>query len=270
MPDSQQPTEFDVVLGGQFPPPMSGAAVLGGMEGVIQRLASPLSAEQYAALQQLNQKCRKSGLDLLKQALVDETEYLQRLAYTILRQQPQPEVQEFLLQNMPYHLFEPVVTIVGSYTAQGCFFRDKFAFMPNSQQLLTVLKDNSVKLWDLRSGELVQILEGFEDRFCSSRAIVASPDGQSCYIGYSDGKIRQRDLRTGDIIRTLKGRSTCVNSLAISKNGSTLVVGSQQDSPEIDVWDLQSGQSYALKGSACHITYVDVSGDGRYAISYYI
>ncbi|OUL22729.1 hypothetical protein BV378_22655 [Nostoc sp. RF31YmG] len=52
MLDSQQPTEFDVVLGGQFPSPMS-AAVLGGMEGIIQRLASPLSANQHAVLPQL-------------------------------------------------------------------------------------------------------------------------------------------------------------------------------------------------------------------------
>ncbi|BAY22250.1 serine/threonine protein kinase with WD-40 repeats [Calothrix sp. NIES-2100] len=267
MPDSQQPTEFDVVLGGQSPSPMSGAAVLGGIEGVIQRLASPLSAEQYAALQQFNQKCRKSGLDLLKQALVDETEYLQRLAYMILRQQPQPEVQEFLLQNMPYHLFEPLVKVEGSYSAHGGLYEAEFAFMPNSQQLLVALFDNSVKIWDLRSGELVQTLTGFEDGLRFSTAIAASPDGQSCYVGYSDGNIRQRKLTTGEIIRTLKGRSTHVKSLAISKNGSTLVVGSKKNSPEIEVWDLQSGQSYAFEGSAWY-SHVDISADGRYAISY--
>ncbi|BAY07595.1 serine/threonine protein kinase with WD-40 repeats [Calothrix sp. NIES-2098] len=264
MPDSQQPTEFDAVLGGHSPLPMS-AAVLGGIEGVIQRLASPLSTEQYTALQQFMQKCRKSGLELIKQALVDETEYLQRLAYMILRQQPQPEVQEFLLQNMPYHLFEPLVKVEGSYSAHGGLYEAEFAFMPNSQQLLTALFDNSVKIWDLRSGELVKTLTGFEDRF--STAIVASPDGKSCYVGYSDGKIRQRDLQTGEIIRTLKGRSTYVESLAISKNGATLVVGSKKNSPEIETWNLQSGQSYAFDGSAWY-SHVDVSADGRYAISY--
>lgn len=37
MPDPNQPRENDAVLGGQYPPPASGV-ILGGLEGVKQRL----------------------------------------------------------------------------------------------------------------------------------------------------------------------------------------------------------------------------------------
>lgn len=39
--NQNEPREFDIVLGGEKPPPSQGA-VLGGIEGVKQRLTSPV------------------------------------------------------------------------------------------------------------------------------------------------------------------------------------------------------------------------------------
>ncbi len=47
--NQNQPREFDAVRGGEAPPPIQGA-VLGGIKGVIQRLASTVFEVRVAAL----------------------------------------------------------------------------------------------------------------------------------------------------------------------------------------------------------------------------
>ena len=50
MPDDpKQPTEYDAVLGGTAPPPVSGV-VLGGLEGVKRRWKSAVVEQRMAAL----------------------------------------------------------------------------------------------------------------------------------------------------------------------------------------------------------------------------
>ncbi|TAF54980.1 MAG: hypothetical protein EAZ60_14785 [Oscillatoriales cyanobacterium] len=46
---ANEPTKYDAILGGQNPPPIN-AAVLGGIAGIKQRLASPLAEARLAAL----------------------------------------------------------------------------------------------------------------------------------------------------------------------------------------------------------------------------
>ena len=67
--NQNQPREFDVVLGGNNAPPITGA-VLGGIEGVKRRLESENEEARIAALRDaLNYE--DEGLDLVIQALKD-------------------------------------------------------------------------------------------------------------------------------------------------------------------------------------------------------
>ena len=70
MPENpNQPREYDAVLGGEAPPPLSGA-VLGGVEGLRQRFKTGNPAQKIEILANaLNYQ--DAGLKLLIQALND-------------------------------------------------------------------------------------------------------------------------------------------------------------------------------------------------------
>jgi hypothetical protein len=91
--DSKHPKKRDVVLGGQAAMPKAGV-VLGGLEGVQRRIFDRNCDIEYriAALQEaLNYGQR--GLDLLIRALKDKSEHIQRSAYELLRDRPEPRVK---------------------------------------------------------------------------------------------------------------------------------------------------------------------------------
>lgn len=74
-----QPQEDDAVLGGQTPIPM-GSAVLGGIAGVKRRLESAIEEQRIVALSEAL-KYGEAGLDLVIQALKDESKQVEKAAY---------------------------------------------------------------------------------------------------------------------------------------------------------------------------------------------
>ena len=89
-----QPRNYDAVLGSQVPVPVSGV-VLGGLEGVKRRMCSEVVDQRVAALKDAL-KYNHSGLDLVIQALKDESDLVQRVAYLLLRERIDPEVRQAL------------------------------------------------------------------------------------------------------------------------------------------------------------------------------
>lgn len=91
-----------------------------------------------------------------------------------------------------------------------------------------------VRLWDLRTGNLMRELNGHSDRVESlcmvSEGVLAS--------GSEDDKVILWDLRTGDVIRTLTGHSGCVTSLCMVSEG---VLASASRDRTVRLWDLRTG-----------------------------
>ena len=108
MPENaNQPREYDAVLGGQNPPIY--AAVLGGIEGVKKRLASSILEVRINALSEaLNYGGQ--GLDLVLEALQDESIEVQFTAYSLLKDRQEPRVKQQLDNFLPLFEFE-VVTV---------------------------------------------------------------------------------------------------------------------------------------------------------------
>ncbi|OYD86570.1 Sulphatase-modifying factor protein, partial [Nostoc sp. 'Peltigera membranacea cyanobiont' 213] len=83
MPENpNQPREYDAVLGGQAPPPVSGV-VLGGIEGVKRRLLSNNLETKMAALTEAI-NYGDAGLELVIQSLQNESVQLKAVAYKLL------------------------------------------------------------------------------------------------------------------------------------------------------------------------------------------
>ncbi len=106
-----QPQAHDAVLGGQTPAPI-GAAVLGGMAGVQQRIASQAIAARIAALREA-QNYGEHGLNLIIQSLNDPVRQVQHTALSLLWRRPELHIQQVLAQYSPYQLFDIVDTLQG-------------------------------------------------------------------------------------------------------------------------------------------------------------
>ena len=108
MPENpKQPREYDAVLGGQNPPIY--AAVLGGIQGIKKRLASPILEVRIAALANAF-NYGEQGLDLVLQALEDESNQIKFAAYSLLKDREEAKVKQRLDKFFGIFEFE-VVTV---------------------------------------------------------------------------------------------------------------------------------------------------------------
>lgn len=115
MSDNQQPREYDVVLGGQSQS-LERAAVLGGIEGVKFRFSNANIQVRVAILKQaLNYG--EQGLDLVLQALNDDSWQVQDAAYSLLATLTETRVKQALQQPNEQGLkLQPIeVVTVNSY-----------------------------------------------------------------------------------------------------------------------------------------------------------
>ena len=62
--------------------------------------------------------------------------------------------------------------------------------------------DNTVKLWDVASGECLQTLEG-HSHWVSS--VSFSPDGKKLASGSGDNTVKLWDVQSGQCLQTLEG-----------------------------------------------------------------
>ncbi|MEM9925841.1 MAG: hypothetical protein AAF915_19170 [Cyanobacteria bacterium P01_D01_bin.50] len=95
-----QPREFDVVLGGENPAPVTGV-VLGGIEGVKRRLESDDEEVRIAALwNALNYG--ETGLDLIIQALKDSSQEIKSYVELLLKERGGEKGKQALLDYNPW------------------------------------------------------------------------------------------------------------------------------------------------------------------------
>ncbi|AFY57543.1 hypothetical protein Riv7116_5146 [Rivularia sp. PCC 7116] len=101
--NQNQPREFDVVLGGNNAPPVTGA-VLGGIEGVKRRLESEIVDVRIKALSDaLNYQ--EAGLNLVIEALEDDSLQVKGFASRLLKKFGGEKGKQALLEFDPYLYF---------------------------------------------------------------------------------------------------------------------------------------------------------------------
>ncbi len=104
--NQNQPREFDVVLGGKNPAPVTGV-VLGGIEGVKRRLQSEDDDVRIAALRDaLNYG--EAGLDLVIEALEDDSLQVKGFASRLLKEFGGEKGKQGLLKFDPYLYFTKI------------------------------------------------------------------------------------------------------------------------------------------------------------------
>ena len=115
----------------------------------------------------------------------------------------------------------------GQYILSGAdiFFGDIFLGIGS--------KDNTIKVWDSRTGALLHTLQGHSE---SVRSVSYSPDGKYILSGSGDKTIKVWDSRRGALLHAIKGHSERVWSVCYSPDGKYIVSGSEDKT--IKVWDI--------------------------------
>jgi len=119
---------------------------------------------------------------------------------------------------------------------------------------------SSVRVWDLRSGEMLDLGECGEQ----SPSIAFSPGGKSlaCASAESTGVLRVWNLQTGQM-RVLKDRAGS-SSISFSPDGKSIAAAdAARMNPAIRMWDLETGMARTIGSSRRQITSVAFSADGK-------
>ena len=105
------------------------------------------------------------------------------------------------------------------------------AFSPNSEILASGSKDNTIKLWQPSTGNLICTLTGHSN---SVYAIAFSPNSEILASGSEDNTINLWQTSTGNLSATLTEHLDSVNSLAFSPDGRILASASKDNT--IKLW----------------------------------
>ncbi|NJN92270.1 MAG: hypothetical protein HC878_19165, partial [Leptolyngbyaceae cyanobacterium SL_5_14] len=244
---STQPQDYDVVLGGQNPPPVNGA-VLGGLAGLQRRLSSVLVEERMGAIAQLSQH-GQTGLDLLIQALQDPSIQVQKAAYTLLCQRQEAAVKSTLRHYDTYPLFECLHTLTGH--AGGI---TAVAVSLDGQIAVSSSRDATLRVWDLQAME--EVMRVVEPSFVY--AIALTPDSRTFVIKTREQTFKAWDMRTEQQIDADDLPTRSISSVTVSpdryRTAKHLISGSQNT---VKIWNLKAGREVCiLRGHTSLVTAV--------------
>ena len=96
--------------------------------------------------------------------------------------------------------------LVGTLQGHSCIV-NSVSFSPDGTKVASGSNDNTVKLWDVTSGECLQTLEGHSHYV---NGVSFSPDGTKVASGSWDKAVKLWDVTSGQCLQTLEGHSDCV------------------------------------------------------------
>ncbi|MEB3356824.1 MAG: caspase family protein [Synechococcales bacterium] len=142
---------------------------------------------------------------------------------------------------------------------QGSVLIYELAFSADGQRLLGVGDDFRIRLWDVPSGQLLQVLAGPHHKI---DAAAFSPDGQMVATASADATVRLWEVATGQNVLTLP-HLEAVLSLDFDPSGTLLAAGSLDGTTQI--WHLPSGTTQTrLSGHQDAVLDVAFSPDGQW------
>jgi hypothetical protein len=146
---------------------------------------------------------------------------------------------------------------------------DAVAISQDRKTVISGSYDNTIKLWDLSTGEEIYTLLGHKSTVYS---VAMSPDRKTVISGSDDGTIKLWNSATGELICSLKdspyqrNTATKVQSVAMTQDGKKIV--SAGDDLQIKIWQLDNGQLlHSLTGHSNKVEVVAIAPDNQTIVS---
>ncbi len=133
------------------------------------------------------------------------------------------------------------------------------AISPDASLLASGSFDKTIRIWDLKTGELIRTLTGHA---ASVVSLDISPDGQTLVSGSFDRTLKLWHIGSGDLIHTFTGHLDSVRAVIFSPDGAQLASGSFDAT--VRLWDLDSWQGLEiLQGHDGSVRAVAFSPNGQ-------
>jgi WD40 repeat protein len=120
------------------------------------------------------------------------------------------------------------------------------AWNHDGSQMLSGSEDNTIKIWDGMTGELLHTLDGHSGKLVS---ISWNHDSSRIASGSSDGTITIWDAVTCTLLMTLKCDPSQINSLSWNHDSSQLA--SASDNGKLRIWDAITGELFLKLSGHC-------------------
>lgn len=120
------------------------------------------------------------------------------------------------------------------------------AFDAKSQTLATGSHDQSIKLWDVQTGELIKTIETGSRVY----SLIFSQDYDLLASSGDSLEIQLWDVRTGECQQTLKGHKSWIGAVVFGRNNNGEVLASGSNDGEIRLWEIETGTCFqVIQGS---------------------
>jgi WD40 repeat protein/tRNA A-37 threonylcarbamoyl transferase component Bud32 len=146
----------------------------------------------------------------------------------------------------------------------GGLERYGLAYSPNGQLVAVTMHDQTVILWNVETGEKVQVFRGHTS---TVKNVAFSPDGRLVASGAGDlsrsdrGEVKVWESATGREVFHLRSHTDPIFGVAFSPDGQRLVSASQDQT--VKIWDVETGQEVlTLRAHADTVRAVAFSPDG--------
>jgi WD40 repeat protein len=145
------------------------------------------------------------------------------------------------------------------------------AFSPDGQHLITGSEDQTIRLWDIATGECLRVLSGHDCPVLTIAYLTGKKMGKKSLpdliaSGSDDQTIRLWNAFTGECLQVLVGHTGRVQTVAFSPDGAWLASGSTDLT--IKLWDLPTGTYYkTLEGHGKGLESISFSPDGQMLVS---
>ncbi|MER3435152.1 MAG: hypothetical protein C4288_17485 [Leptolyngbya sp. ERB_1_1] len=250
---TDSPNEFDAVLGNSARP-MMGSVVLGGIEGIRQRLKSDRVDQRIAALREVQHS--PAGLDLIVQALNDPAIAVQKAAYSLL--QPYPELRQHYSH---YRLFECLASLKGHNTGiTAIAIATQHLRYFDRTVVISASRDGLIQVWDVDAEDVIFSIHAYT--FVYTISIDTETDIFT--IQGAKRQVRSWSLKNGQEIDPTEIKSRQIASVA--RNDDRYLISGSQNT--IKIWNLQAGREVCLlQGHTSLVTTVAISEDQSLIVS---
>ncbi len=133
------------------------------------------------------------------------------------------------------------------------------AFSSDGTMLASGSYDQTVRVWEVATGEQRQLLAGHTNAVLT---VAFAPDGQLVAGAGRDQTVRLWQVQTGQLFRTFLGHTDWVRGVAFHPDGSTLTSGAFDQ--KLCFWSITTGQlEQTTQGYSNPIMSIDYSPDGN-------